>query len=103
MKNNAIVLREAGKLSKIFTEEEAKLIRDGKQDVTYLTQFFKNKMDSEQRLKDALGDRPIYPEKEMREMVERGIKLKEEIRMFRDLHNIKDPQEFDSKEKEKVS
>ena len=94
---------EASKLCKIFTEEEAKLIREGKQDVTYLTQFFKNKMESEQRLKNALGDRPIYPEKEMREMVERGIKLKEEIRMFRDLHNIKDPQEFDSKEKEKVS
>jgi hypothetical protein len=41
---------EASKLCKIFTEEEAKLIREGKQDVTYLTQFFKNKMESEQRL-----------------------------------------------------
>ena len=88
MKNNAIVLREAGNLCKIFTEEEAKLIREGKQNVTYLTQFFKNKNDSEQRLKDALGDRPIYPEKDMQEMMERGNKLKEEIRMFRELHNI---------------
>jgi DNA-directed RNA polymerase subunit F len=84
LKNNAIVLREAGNLCKKFTEEEAKLIRDGKQNVTYLTQFFKNKKDSEQRLKDALGDRPIYPEKEMQEMVERGNKLKEEIRVFRE-------------------
>ena len=69
MKNNEIVLREAGKVCKRFTEEEAKLIRDGKLDVT---QFFMNKEDSEKRLKDALGERPIYPEKEMKEMVERG-------------------------------
>ena len=88
LKNNVIVLKEAGNGVKAFNEEEAKLIREGKKDVTYLTQFFKNKEESEQRLNYALGGRPIYLEKEMREMVERGKKLRESIRAFREKHNI---------------
>jgi hypothetical protein len=40
LKNESIILKEAGKLCKKFSEEEAKLIREGLIDVT---QFFVNK------------------------------------------------------------
>lgn len=76
MKNGDLVLKEAGKLCKRFTKEEAKLIREGDLDVT---QFFVNKVDSKQRLLEALRGRPIYPEKEMDEIVQKGKELREEI------------------------
>ena len=76
MKNGDLVLKEAGKLCKRFTKEEAKLIREGDLDVT---QFFVNKVDSKQRLREALRGRPIYPEKEMEEIVQKGKELREEI------------------------
>ena len=49
---------EADKICKIFNEEEAKQIIEGTLDVT---QFFKNKQDSTNRLKAALNGRPVYP------------------------------------------
>jgi CRISPR/Cas system CSM-associated protein Csm2 small subunit len=49
---------EAGKICKIFNEEEAKQIIEGTLDVT---KFFKNKEVSTNRLKAALKGRPVYP------------------------------------------
>ena len=83
MKNGDLVLKEAGKLCKRFTKEEAKLIREGDLDVT---QFFVNKVDSKQRLLEALRGRPIYPEKEMDEIVQKGKELRKEIEAFRKKH-----------------
>jgi hypothetical protein len=83
LKNGDLVLKEAGKLCKRFTKEEAKLIREGDLDVT---QFFVNKVDSKQRLLEALRGRPIYPEKEMDEIVQKGKELREEIEAFRKKH-----------------
>lgn len=80
MKNDDIILKEAGELCKIFSEEEAKLIRNGKMDVKYVTQFFENKEESTKRLEAALKGRPVYPGlKEREELLERGKKLREEI------------------------
>jgi len=60
LKNDDIILKEAGKLCKIFSEEEAMLIRDGKMDVKYVTQFFENKEERTKRLVAALKGRPVY-------------------------------------------
>jgi hypothetical protein len=80
LKNDDIILKEAGELCKIFSEEEAKLIRNGKMDVKYVTQFFENKEESTKRLEAALKGRPVYPGlKEREELLERGKKLREEI------------------------
>ena len=80
MKNDDIILKEAGELCKIFSEEEAKLIRNGKMDVKYVTQFFENKEESTKRLEAALKGRPVYPGlKEREELLERVKKLREEI------------------------
>jgi hypothetical protein len=76
LKNGDLVLKETGKLCKRFTKEEVNLIREGDLDVT---QFFVNKVDSKQRLLEALRGRPIYPEKEMEEIVQKGKELREEI------------------------
>lgn len=83
LKNGDIVLREAGKLCKRFTMEEAKLIREGELDVT---QFFVKKVESKQRLIDALRGRLMCPEKEMEEIVQKGKELREEIKAFREKH-----------------
>jgi hypothetical protein len=73
LKNDDIILKEAGELCKIFSEEEAKLIRNGKMDVKYVTQFFENKEESTKRLEAALKGRPVYPGlKEREELLERG-------------------------------
>ena len=90
MKNNDIILKEAGKLCKIFSEQEAKLIREGKLDVTQF--FFENKEESTQRLMAALRGRPVYPgEKERREILQRGKELREEIKAFKKDNKIEDP------------
>jgi hypothetical protein len=80
LKNDDVILKEAGVLCKIFSEEEAKLIREGKLDMKYVTQFFENKEESIKRLEAALKGRPVYPGlKEREELLERGKKLREEI------------------------
>ena len=82
MKNESIILKEAGKLCKKFSEEEAKLIREGKIDVT---QFFVNKEESTKRLMAALKERPVYPgQKEREEILERGKKLRVKIKEFKE-------------------
>jgi len=83
LKNGDIVLREAGKLCKRFTMEEAKKIREGSLDVT---EFFVNKVESKQRLIDALRGRLMCPEKEMEEIIQKGKELREEIKAFREKH-----------------
>ena len=85
MTNDDIILKEAGELCKIFSEEEAKLIRDGKMDVKYVAQFFENKEESIKRLVAALKGRPVYPGlKEREELLKRGKKLREEILAFKE-------------------
>ena len=82
---------EAGKIRKEFNEEEAKQIIEGTLNVT---QFFENKEESTKRLMDALKGRPVYPgHKEREEILERGKKLREEIKAFREKHKIEDPPE----------
>ena len=45
---------------------------------------------------DALKGRPVYPgQKEREEFMERLIKLREEIKAFREKHKIEDPLEHD--------
>ena len=101
MKNNDIILKEAGKLCKIFSEQEAKLIREGKLDVT---QFFENKEESTQRLMAALRGRPVYPgEKERMEILKRGKELRDEIKAFKKDNKIEDPPEHKSKKAGEVS
>ena len=101
MKNNDIILKEAGKLCKIFSEQEAKLIREGKLDVT---QFFENKEESTQRLMAALRGRPVFPgEKERRDILERGKELREEMKAFKEKNKIEDPPEHKSKKGGEVS
>ena len=56
--NNDIILIESDKIRKGFNEEEAKQIIEGTLDVT---QFFKNKEKSTNRLMAALKGRPVYP------------------------------------------
>jgi hypothetical protein len=56
--NNDIILMESNKTRKEFNEEEAKQIIEGTLDVT---QFFKNKEKSTNRLMAALKGRPVYP------------------------------------------
>ena len=49
-----------------------------------MTQFFENKEESTKRLMDALKGRPVYPgQKEREDILERGIKFREEIKEFR--------------------
>lgn len=86
MQNNDMVLKEAGKICKRFNEEEAKQIIEGTLDVT---QFFEKKEESTKRLMDALKGRPVYPGPNEREdMLQRAIKLREEVEAFRKNHNI---------------
>jgi hypothetical protein len=56
--NNDIILMESNKTRKKFNEEEAKQIIEGTLDVT---QLFKNKEKSTNRLMAALKGRPVYP------------------------------------------
>ena len=59
-----------------------------------MTQFFKNKEESTKRLMDALKGRPVYPgHKEREDFLQRGKKLREEIKAFREKHKIEDPPE----------
>jgi uncharacterized cupin superfamily protein len=58
LQNNGIILMEAGKIRKRFSEEEAKEIIEGKLDVT---DFFEDKEESTKMLMDALKGRPVYP------------------------------------------
>ena len=90
--NNDITLMEAGETRKRFNKEEAKQIIEGTLDVT---QFFNNKEESTNRLKAALRERPVYPgEKEKKEILDKGKKLREEIKAFRLMHKIEDPPEY---------
>ena len=91
MQNNDIILKEAGKICKRFNEDEAKQIIDGTLDVT---QFFENKEESTNRLKNALKGRPVYPgQKEREEFMKRVKLLEEEIKECRLKYNIEDPPE----------
>ena len=87
--SDSIILFEADVKRKHFIEEEAKQVVDGSLDVT---EFFENKEESTKRLLDTLKGRPIYPsKKEREEFLQRGKKLREEIKAFRIKHNIEDP------------
>ena len=91
MQNNDMVLKEAGKICKRFNEEEAKQIIEG---TLVVTQFFENKEESTQRLKNALKGRPVYPgQKEREEFMKRVSQLAEEIKEFRLKYKIEDPPE----------
>ena len=77
---------EAGKNRKRFSKEEGKQIIEGTLDVT---EFFENKEESTKRLIHALKGRPVYPRhKEREDILQRGKKLREEIKAFRLKHNI---------------
>jgi hypothetical protein len=77
---------EAGKERKRFSKEECKQIIEGTLDVT---EFFENEKESIMRLIDALKGRPIYPgHKEREDILQRGKKLRDEIKAFRLKHNI---------------
>jgi hypothetical protein len=92
LQNNDIILMEAGKIRKIFKEEEAKQMIEGTLDVT---QFFENKEESTKRLMDALKGRPVYPAHKQREdILQRASKLREEVKAFREMHKIEDPPEY---------
>jgi hypothetical protein len=96
--NNDIILWEAGKNRKEFNQEECKQIIEGTLDVT---QFFENKDKSTKRLNFALKGRPVYPgQKEREEFMERVSELREEIKYFRELHEIEDPPEYAEGKKE---
>ena len=84
--NNDIELWEAGKTRKRFSKEEGKEIIEGTLDVTEL---FENKEESTKRLIDALKGRPVYPGlKEREDILKRAKKPREEIKAFREKHNI---------------
>ena len=69
-----------------LTKEEGKEIIEGTQDVT---DFFENKKKSTKRLMDALKGRPIYPgHKEREEFRQKFSNLREEVKTFREKHNI---------------
>ena len=60
-----------------------------------MTQFFENKEESTKRLMDALKGRPVYPgHKEREDLLQRGKKLRKEIKAFRLKHKIEDPPEY---------
>jgi hypothetical protein len=60
-----------------------------------VTDFFQNKEDSTERLMVALKGRPVYPgHKEREDILQRGKKLREEIKAFREKHKIEDPPEY---------
>jgi hypothetical protein len=60
-----------------------------------VTQFFENKEESTNRLMAALKGRPVYPgQKERDDILQRGSKLKEEIKEFRLKYKIEDPPEY---------
>jgi hypothetical protein len=77
---------EAGKERKRLSKEEGKEIIEGTLDVT---EFFENKEESTKRLIHALKGRPVYPgHKEREDIFQRASKLREEIKAFREKHNI---------------
>jgi hypothetical protein len=54
-----------------------------------VTEFFENKEESTKRLLHALKGRPIYPgQKEREDILQRASKLREEVKAFREKHNI---------------
>jgi hypothetical protein len=92
---------ESGNIRKRFNEEEAKQIIEGTLDVT---KFFKYKEESNNRLMAALKGRPVYPgQKERDDILQRGSKLKEEIKEFRLKYKIENPPEHAERKLEEVS
>ena len=92
---------EAGKRRKRFSKEEEKQIIEGTLDVT---EFFENKEESTKRLIHALKGRPVYPgQKEKEDILQRGKKLRKEIKAFRLKHKIEDPPEYIAGKIEEVS
>jgi hypothetical protein len=82
---------EADNIRKRFNEKEAKQIIEGTLDVT---QFFEDKEESTKRLLNALKGRPVFPgHKEREDFLQRGKKLREEVKAFRLKHKIEDPPE----------
>ena len=82
---------EADEIRKRFNKEEGKQIIEGTLDVT---KFFENKEESTNRLMDALRGRPVCPgQKERDDILQRGKKLREEVKAFREKHKIEDPPE----------
>jgi hypothetical protein len=54
-----------------------------------VTEFFENKEESIKRLIHALKGRPVYPGlKEREDILQRASKLREEVKAFREKHNI---------------
>jgi hypothetical protein len=77
---------EADKERKRLSKEEGKVIIEGTLDVT---EFFENKEESTKRLLHALKGRPVYPgHKEREDILQRASKLREEVKAFREMHNI---------------
>ena len=61
-----------------------------------MTEFFKNKEESNKKLIDALKGRPVYHGyKEREEIMKRASKFKVEVKTFREKHKIEDPLEYD--------
>jgi hypothetical protein len=86
LQNNDIILWEADKVRKRFSKEEGNEIIEGTLDVT---EFFENKEESTKRLIHALKGRPVYPGlKEREEFRQKFSKLRDEIKAFREKHNI---------------
>ena len=101
MQNNCIILMEAGKIRKRFSEEQAKKIIEGTLDVT---DFFEEKEESTKRLMDAIKDRPVYPgQKEREDILQKASQLREEIKAFRLKHKIQDPPEYAAEKIKEVS
>jgi hypothetical protein len=66
-----------------------------------VTQFFKEKEESTNRLKTALKGRPVYPgQKEREEILQIASKVREEVNAFRFKYRIEDPPEYAARRKE---